>query len=104
MDLFNVSSFIFKENHVLTIGNLEDLLRLVLVYEECWNPKVVVDGGDLNQILTKRSQNFCKSVDTHSVTNAIGKSILSISIWNIVNQSGKYNFSCGSVVINLKEI
>ena len=24
------------------IGNLEDFLRLVLVNEECWNPKVVV--------------------------------------------------------------
>ena len=26
-------------------GNLEDLLRLVLINEECWNPKVFVDGG-----------------------------------------------------------
>ena len=76
----------------------------MLINEECWNPKVVVDDGDLNQMLTKRSQTFCKSVDAHSVTNAIGKSILSLSIWNIVNQPVKYNFSCVSVVINLKEI
>ena len=26
-------------------GNLEDLLRLVLINEECWNPTVFVDGG-----------------------------------------------------------
>ena len=50
-----------------------------------------------------RSQAFYEPVDVHSVTNAIGESISSISIWNIVNQLGKYDFSCGSVVNNLKE-
>ena len=60
------SSFIFKESHVLIeqdnlsekivkaklddidkyeIGDLEDLL--VLINEECGNPEVVVDGGDM---------------------------------------------------------
>ena len=60
IDFSDVSSFIFNENHVLIdednpsektviveeeldgidgdgIGNLEDLLKLVLIYEECWN-------------------------------------------------------------------
>ena len=55
IDFSDVSSFIFKENQVLIvednpsekiviveeeldgIGNLEDLLKLVLIYEECWN-------------------------------------------------------------------
>ena len=64
------SSFIFKENLVFfqekdnssekvfiveeeldgvdvdRIGNLVDLPRLVLVDEECWNLKVVIDGVD----------------------------------------------------------
>ena len=84
------------------IENLKDLPRLVLIDEECWNPKVV-DGGDLARILTKRSQTFYKPVDVRSVTYAIGESISSISIWNIMNQLGKYNFSSGSVVNNLKE-
>ena len=67
IDFFNfLSSFIFKENHLVEennpleknvmekldgigvddIGNLEDLL-IVLVYEECWNLKVFVGGGEL---------------------------------------------------------
>ena len=37
------------------------------------------------------------------MTNAIGESIYSISIWNIVNQLGKYDLSCESAVNNLKE-
>ena len=58
----------------------------------------------LLEILTKRrSQTFYKPVDVDSVTNAIGESISSISMWNVVNQLGKYDFSCGSVVSNLKE-
>ena len=58
----------------------------------------------LPEILTKRrSQAFYKSVDVHSLTNANGESISSISIWNIVNQLGKYEFSYGPVVNNLKE-
>ena len=58
----------------------------------------------LLEILTKRrSQTFYKPVDVHSVTNAIGQSISSKGIWNIVNQLDKYDFSCGSVVNNLKE-
>ena len=41
----------------------------------------------LLEILTKRrNQVLYKSLDVHSMTNAIGKSISSISIWNIVNQ------------------
>ena len=29
------------------IGNLEDLLRVVFIYEECGNLKVFVDDGEL---------------------------------------------------------
>ena len=31
------------------IGNLEDLLKLVFINEECGNPKVVVDSGEHTQ-------------------------------------------------------
>ena len=62
-----LSSFIFKENHVVEennpseknvreddididdIGNLEDLLRIVIVHEERWNLKVFVGGGELTR-------------------------------------------------------
>ena len=58
----------------------------------------------LVKILTKRtSQEFYKPVDVHSVMNAIGKTISSISIWNIVNQLDKYNFSCRPVVNKLED-
>ena len=29
------------------IGNLDDLLRLMLINKDCWNPHVVVDGGEV---------------------------------------------------------
>ena len=52
----------------------------------------------------KRSKKFYKPANIHSVTNAVGESISSISTFNIVNQLGKYDFSCGSIVNNLKEM
>ena len=60
------------------IGNLKDLL--VLINEECGNPKVV-DGGELTRNINqkKRSKAFYEPADVHSVTNAIGESISSIS-------------------------
>ena len=70
------SSFIFKDNHVLVeqhnppekivivkeelegidvddIGNLEDLLKIVFIHEECGNLKVFVDGGELTGNIDK---------------------------------------------------
>ena len=50
----------------------------------------------LLEILTKRrSQTFYKPIDAHSMTDFVSESISAISIWNIVNQLGKYDFSCG---------
>ena len=46
---------------------------------------------------------FYKPVDVHSMTNAKGESISSISTWNIVNQLGEYDFSYELVINNLKE-
>ena len=60
----------------------------------------VVDGGVLTRNIT---QTFYKPVDVHSMTNAIAESTSSINTWNMVNQSGKYDFSCGSVVNNVEE-
>ena len=37
------------------------------------------------------------------MTNAVGKSISSVTMWNIVSQLGKRDFSCGAVVNNLKD-
>ena len=85
IDSFNVSSFIFKENHVLIeennpsekivideeeldgidrdgIGNLEDLLRLVFISEECWNPKAVVDGGELARNINQKKKPYVLQV------------------------------------------
>ena len=76
-------------------GNLEDLLRLVLINEGCWNPQVV-DGKD-----RPRNVNQKDPVDVHSVTNAIDERIYSKKC--IVNQLGKYDFSSGSIVNNFKD-
>ena len=35
------------------IGNLEDLLRIVFIHEECWNLEVFVDGGELTGNMNK---------------------------------------------------
>ena len=59
----------------------------------------------LLEILTKRrSQTFYNSLlmFIHSVTN-VSESTSSITMYNIKNQSCKHDFSCGSVVNNLKD-
>ena len=42
-------------------------------------------------------------MNVHYVTNAAGENISLVTMWNIVYQLGKYDFSCGAVVNNLKE-
>ena len=114
---FYVSSFIFKGNHVVIvednlsekniiveeeldginrddIGNLEYLLILVIINEECWNLKLVVDGGEVARNINQMKKlEILQACRCDSVTNNIGECISSISIWNIVNQLGKYVFS-----------
>ena len=76
---FYFSSFNFKENHVLVeeknpskklivkeeldniddtddIGNLEGLLRIVIIHEECGNLKVFVDSGELTRNINKKKK------------------------------------------------
>ena len=38
------------------IVNLEDLLRLVLINEECGNPKVVIDGRELTRNVDQKKK------------------------------------------------
>ena len=71
------------------IGNLEDLLRIVFIDEECGNLKAVMES--LLETLTKRrSQTFYRHIDLHSATNAVDEDISSISKWNIVKQLSKF--------------
>ena len=68
------------------IGNLEDLLRIVFIHEECGNLKVSLTVESLMEVLTRRCEAFYKLIDVHSVINVIGESISSMRMWNIVNQ------------------
>ena len=64
--------------------------------EECGNVKVVVGGGNLTTNINKKKKpDVYKPIDVYSVKNAIDESISSIIMWNIVNQIGKHDFSCG---------
>ena len=38
----------------MTLQTLDDLLRLLLINEECENPKVVVDGGELTRNINQK--------------------------------------------------
>ena len=38
------------------IGNLEDLLRIVFIHEECGNFKVFVDDGELTRNIAKKKK------------------------------------------------
>ena len=43
----------------------------------------------------KKTQMFYEHVDVCSKTNAIGYNTSSISMWNIIDQKYKRDFSCG---------
>ena len=60
------------------IGNLEGLLRIVLIHEECGNLKVSLTVESLMEVLTRRCEAFYKLIDVHSVINVIGESISSM--------------------------
>ena len=56
----------------------------------------------LLEISTERKA-FYKLINVDSVTNALDESVSPTSIWKILNQLGRHNFSCGQVVDNLIE-
>ena len=58
--------------------------------------ELAVDGREVTRKEeAKRSQMFYKPIDVHFVINATGKSVSSVSMYNITNQLGNYDFSCG---------
>ena len=43
----------------------------------------------------KRDQTFYKPINVHALTDATGESVSLTGMWNILNQSGKHDFSYG---------
>ena len=72
---------------------LKDVTRLLFFHEEPRNPRVVVDTGEVTRNINKQKNLDALQVYRCRLKNAIGKSVSSTSIWNIVNQVGKL-FSC----------
>ena len=59
-------------------GNLEDLLRVVFIDEECGNLKVVNDGGELTRnIKQKKKSDFLRCLYIYTLANDAGGSISS---------------------------
>ena len=77
----------------------------MFIDEECENLIVVNDGGELPRNINqkKKSEVLQQSIDVHYPTDVVGELSSPITMWNIVNQLGKHNFSCVSVVNNLKD-
>ena len=94
--------YFWKDHLLRTFGKRKygfSCTGFVFINEECGNLKLAMMLESLLEILTKRrSQTF----DVHAVTN-VGEIISSITMYNIVNQLGKYYFSCGLVLNNLKD-
>ena len=86
------------------IENLEGLPRFVFINEESGNLKVVNDGDELTRDINwnKKLVVLQQPVDVHSLAN-VGESISLITMYNIVNQLGKRDFSHRSVVNNLED-
>ena len=78
--------------------------EFVFLNGECGNLKVVNDGEELTRnINQKKNSNVSQEpVDVHTVTN-VGETVSSITRYKIVKQLGKYYFSCGLVLNNLKD-
>ena len=76
----------------------------MIVKEELDGIDINDSGGELARNINKKKKSGVLQayIDVHSMTNGIGD-ISSISMWNIVNQLGKYDLLCESVVNNLKE-
>ena len=89
------------------IGNLGDSPRLVFINEECENLIENLNaGGELTRNINqqKNLEVLQQSIDVYYLTNAAGELISQITMWNMVNQLGKHDFSCLSVVNNVKDI
>ena len=116
IDFSDFASFIFKLNNVFIeedkpsekvriieeklhgididgIRNFQDLSGRVFINEECENLKMLVDGGELTKNANKKKKSealrayICPLFDKF-----LGKSVFTISMWNIVTQLGKHDF------------
>ena len=65
----------------------ENSPRLELVDEECGNLIVVNGGGELTRNINQKKSDVDVDIDVQSVTNVVGESISSITIWNICCES-----------------
>ena len=58
----------------------------------------------LSKTQTKRRiQTFYNPANVYSAKNFVGESIFSISIWHIVNQLGKHDFSCRQIFFEIQK-
>ena len=85
------------------IGNLENLLGLVLTNEECWNPKVVVDGGGLARNINQKKKPDVFQACRYPLCDKCYRQEYFFNKHLEYCQLGKYDISCGLVVNNLKQ-
>ena len=57
----------------------------MFIDEACANLIVVKDGGELTRNINQKTKQY--PIDVHSVTNAVGGSISSLTMWNICCES-----------------
>ena len=65
----------------------------MFINEKCGNFKLVIDGGKLTRN-TNQKKKLDVLQDLHSVKNAAGEGISSITKRDIANQLCKYDFFC----------
>ena len=75
----------------------------MFIDEECENLVVVNDVWELTRNINQKKKSEDLQLDAHYLTNVVGERISPITMWNIVNQLGKHDFSFVSVVNNFKD-
>ena len=69
------------------IGNLEDLLRIMLIHEECGNLKSFVDGGELTRNINKQKKTGVLEACRCPLSDKCYRREYFVNrMWNIVNQ------------------
>ena len=87
------------------IGHLEDLLKLELINKGCWNPNVVVGDENLAiNINQKKKQDVLQTCSFPLCDKCNSREHFFYNHLEYSNKLGKYDFSCGTVVNNLKEM
>ena len=52
---------VIVEEELDSIGNLQDLLRLIFIDKECGNVKVFVEGGDLTRNISQKKSDVLQA-------------------------------------------